>query len=517
MPLLVHAGISNGVVNLSDINGQNGFVINGVSENDYSGRSLGHAGDVNGDGFDDVIIGAQRADVKGTEDVGSTYVVYGSDLGLPSPLNLTDLNGENGIVIHGVSQGYESGSSVSYAGDVNGDGVDDLIIGIPESTFTRASAYVVFGSKSGLPSPINLADINSVNGFVIKREVNKFWHGSSVSHAGDINGDGTDDLIIGISGADANGIENAGNAYVVYGNNSGFPNPLNLPDLDGNNGFIINGVASWDITGSSVSNAGDVNADGFDDLIIGAPWANYNESINAGKAYVVFGNDSGLPNPLNLADLNGVNGFVINGINSLDQVGQSVSNAGDINGDGIDDMLIGSLATENDGKKTFVVFGSDSELPNPLNLDLLNGNNGFVLVGGDGDLSGESVSFAGDVNSDGIDDIIIGSRRGNSQAGKAYVVYGSVFGLPNPLYLADLNGNNGFFINGVNQGDLAGDPVSYAGDVNGDGVDDLIVGAPYADANENIDAGSSYVVYGLGDIIFQNDFDYNLISSFIWQ
>ena len=139
-------------------------------------------------------------------------------------------------------------------------------------------------------------------------------------------------------------------------------NFLNLSDLNGTNGFLINGIAAYDYSGSSVSNAGDINGDGIDDLIIGAPFASPNGISEAGQSYVVFGGRNlGSGGSLNLFDLNGTNGFLINGIAAADFLGSSVSNAGDINGDGIDDLIIGARNADPNGKydagQSYVVFG----------------------------------------------------------------------------------------------------------------------------------------------------------------
>ena len=442
----------------------------------------------------------------------------------PAAINLSVLDGSNGFgfVLDGEAAADRSGYAVSAAGDINGDGIDDLIIGANRADPNGNSSgrsYVVFGSATGLPNPFNLSDLNGSNGFVLNGEAAGDRSGISVSGAGDINGDGIDDLIIGASRADPNG-SYSGRSYVVFGSDTGLPNPFNLSSLNGSNGFVLNGEAEFDLSGRPVSAAGDINDDGIDDLVIGADAADPNDNMNAGRSYVVFGSDIVLPNPFELSDVNGGNGIELNGETAEDRSGDSVSSAGDINDDGIEDLIIGAFGAESNGSnagRSYVVFGTDSGLSNPFELSSLNGLNGFVLNGeASSDFSGYSVSAAGDINGDGIDDLAIGANRadpnGNNNAGRSYVVFGSDGGLSNPFELSSLNGLNGFVLNGEAADDDSGASVSGAGDINGDGIDDLIIGASRADPNGNDSAGRSHVVFG-SDTGLPNPFNLSSLNG----
>ncbi|MCC5612280.1 hypothetical protein LC612_37560 [Nostoc sp. CHAB 5834] len=496
-------------LNVSDLNGTNGFIINGIAPGESSNVSVSNGGDINGDGIDDLIIGAPTADPNDNYSAGQSYVVFGGrNLGSGGSLNASDLNGTNGFLINGIAESDFSGTSVSNGGDINGDGIEDLIIGAsnagPNENFPGQS-YVVFGGRNlGSGGSLNPSDLNGTNGFIINGiGITGGSLGTSVSNGGDINGDGIDDLIIGASNAASNGNFSAGQSYVVFGGrNLGSGGSLNASDLNGTNGFIINGIAQDDTSGFSVSNGGDINGDGIDDLIIGAVNADPNGNFSAGQSYVVFGGRNlGSGGSLNASDLNGTNGFLINGIAAGDSLGVSVSNGGDINGDGIDDLIIGASGAG----QSYVVFGGKNlGSGGTINLSDLNGTNGFLINGiTAGGSLGVSVSNGGDINGDGLDDLIIGasstSPNGNFSAGQSYVVFGGRnLGSGGSLNASDLNGTNGFFINGIAIYDQLGISVSNEGDINGDGFDELIIGAFGGSPKGNFYPEQSYVVVVFG-------------------
>jgi len=496
---------------LSTLNGANGFVCNGIEAGDLSGRTVFGAGDVNGDGVEDFVIGAPYADPNGT-DSGESYVVFGgAGVGVGGALELSSLNGASGFVINGIDVGDLSGWSVSTAGDVNGDGFDDLIFGARRADPNGADSgesYVVFGGPGvGAGDALELSSLNGGNGFVLNGIDTGDWSGWSVSGAGDVNGDGSDDIIIGAHGADPNGLF-SGESYVVFGGPGvGAGGTLELSALNGANGFVITGIDTYDYSGRSVSCAGDINGDGFTDLIIGAFIADPNGD-RSGESYVVFGG-AGLVagGVLELSSLNGANGFVINGIDAGDVSGRSVSGAGDVNGDGFNDLIIGASGAGPNGQgsagESHVVFGAPGiGAGGALELSTLDGANGFVINGIDvGDRSGRSVSGAGDINGDGFEDLIIGAPVADPNgefSGASYVVFGGLgVGAGGALELSSLNGANGFVCNGIDAIDSSGRSVSGAGDVNGDGFDDIIIGAFYAGPN-GLFSGESYVVFGRG-------------------
>lgn len=428
-------------INISSINGDNGFFIRGNAPHSLAGRSVSSAGDVNGDGIADVIVGAFPQYYP----VYNSFVVFGSREGFPR--TISQLNGTNGFTIIG------AGDDVSGIGDINDDGFDDVIVnGYP------ANNYVVFGSGEGFPASLNPATLDGSNGFNINTNAppSNSDIRSKISGAGDVNGDGISDLIVGTSNA----------SYVVYGSRAGFLSNFDVSTLNGSNGFTLN-------AGYPVNSAGDINADGIDDLIVGGN-------------KVIFGNSQGFPASFDISTLNGVNGFSINGASNA-------TNAGDVNADGINDLIL-----SNGSNQTYLIFGNREGFAATIDVSTLNGINGFTING-----AGFAVSGAGDFNGDGVDDILIGGASTSPLTNRniesaSYIVYGRRAGFSASIDLANLDGTDGFPINSLisDPGWLTdvtlGFSVSAAGDVNGDGLDDVILGSPNSERN----AGYGVVIFG---------------------
>ena len=213
--------------------GNGGFVINGIDPLDFSGRSVSGAGDVNGDGLADVVIGARGADPAGILFAGESYVVFGKADGTPVSLAAVAAGNGGGFVMYGIDMYDFSGWSVSGAGDINGDGLADVIVGAKgadqdDSTFAGES-YVVLGKADS--TPVQLSDVVAgTGGFVITGIDSGDGSGWSVARAGDVNGDGMADVAVGALGANPGGEPQAGESYVVF-------SPVVRGDLDGD-GFV---------------------------------------------------------------------------------------------------------------------------------------------------------------------------------------------------------------------------------------------------------------------------------------
>jgi hypothetical protein len=417
-------------------------------ENAYFGYSVSTAGDVNGDGYSDVIVGAYQYD-NGESNEGRAYVYLGSVTGLATTAAWTAESDQASA---------EFGLSVSTAGDVNGDGYSDVIVGAAyydNGESNEGRAFVYLGSSSGLATTAAwTAESDQANS----------WFSFSVSTAGDVNGDGYSDVIVGANQYN-NGESDEGRAYVYLGSASGLAT-----------------TAAWTAEsdqananfGYSVSTAGDVNGDGYSDVIVGANEYNNGES-DEGRAYVYLGSASGLATTAT---------WTAESDQATAYFGYSVSTAGDVNGDGYSDVIVGAYQYDNGRSnegRAYVYLGSASGLAITAAWTAESNQVNAVF--------GNSVSTAGDVNGDGYSDVIVGALfydNGESNEGRAYVYYGSADGLStSSAWTAGSNQDTALF----------GTSVSTAGDVNGDGYSDVIVGARFYDNGES-NEGRAYVYLG---------------------
>ncbi len=415
-----------------------GIAITGIEQPDRSGHSVSGVGDVNGDGFDDILIGANTADGVGnmSESAGESYVIFGRST-VPQSISLASL-GSGGVTIYGIDRHDQSGISVSGAGDINGDGFADLLIGAPYTDGSSnlklfsGESYVVFGAAS-MPQTIHLSSLGSAGVTIFGANAGD-QSGRSVSRAGDVNGDGIDDLIIGadFAAGKLNTPPGAGQSYLIYGSTT-LPQTIDLSNL-GNRGVVLYGSELSDHSGFAVSDAGDVNADGFDDLLINALNGSGpgNSVDQGGDTYLVFGG-AALPQSISLDSL-GTRGITISGSGVQDYAGSALGSAGDVNNDGFGDIVISAYRADGvgnlkaDSGETYLIFGN-AVLPNNISLGNL-GPLGVTIYGAQtGDWAGFSVKGSGDVNGDGFDEILITAPLADiaigSNYGQAYVIFGS--------------------------------------------------------------------------------------------
>ena len=427
-----------------NVNSVADVILTGEAANNFFGYSVAAAGDVNSDGYSDVLVGAYGYNTY----TGRSYIYYGGAV----------MNNSPDVIMTGENANDQFGYSVSEAGDVNGDGYRDLLIGANGNNSSTGSAYIFYGGTS----------MDNIYDLIFYGEFPDDNYGASVSTAGDVNGDGYSDVLMGAPDYDSN----TGKVYIYFGGSS----------MDNINDLSMTGENIDNYFGTSAASAGDLNMDGYSDLIIGAPGA----EGYAGRAYAYYGGSS-------MDDLADV---ILNGENSNDEFGTSVSSAGDVNGDGFDDIIAGAPGYDSFRGRAYIFFGG-----------VLLNNTSDLTITGEATVTyfGYSVSNAGDVNGDGYSDVITGAYGYNSIAGKAYL---------------NMYGMNGTFLSTLNMsgsGTLVqfGQSVSSAGDVNGDGFPDIIVGAP----SFGPPVGNAYIFFGginmdnIADVTFTGEASDNRLGQ----
>lgn len=409
--------------------------------------------DVNGDGFDDVIVGAPAAVPSGGTDPGTASVFLGGPSGITAAPQR---------ILAGVVHGGRFGYSVANAGDVNGDGFADLVVGASGAT---SGGQPEVGSAS-----VFLGGANGVSGTpqrVLEGSAAMSRFGNTVASAGDVNGDGYADLVVGAFSANAVGRSYAGAVSVFLGSVDGIPDaPLR----------VLEGMETFDGFGWSVAGAGDVDGDGYSDIVVGAKFANRGGRTYTGTVSVFHGSATGIA---------ATPRRVLEGRERGDDFGWSVASAGDINGDGYSDIVVGALQEASShwmlggfasvflGSATGVAAAPQRVLERPMRIDNF----------------GHSVSIAGDVNGDGYADLVVGAPfivGSYSDRGIVSVYLGGEAGAPAAPHRV---------LEGPRTDDF-GWSVTGAGDVNGDGYADLVVGAPSAVVGDRGPIGTASLFVG---------------------
>jgi hypothetical protein len=495
-----------------------GLQISGATADDRLGKSVASAGDINGDGHDDLIIGANEGSPQSRDMAGLVTVVFGQNGRTTSTVDTIQLAPSVGFKVLGKAAVDWLGFSVSGAGDVNEDGIDDFIMGAPQfdppSRDSAGAAVVIFG-KRGTWADIDLASFTSGSaGFWILGAATGDQLGYSVSGAGDVNGDGADDVIVGASTASPADRSRAGACYVLFGHS----NATAFTDIDlvnfqsGQTGFRIRGARARDSLGTTVSGAFDINDDGYSDVLVGANSydGTASDRVDCGAAYVIFGHSTGTSfTEIDLVDLSSNRGFQITGALAENSFGKAVSSAGDFNHDGCDDIVVGvpqaSPSALNYAGGVCILFGHKAPTPFP-NVDMLTfttGATGLMVLGGVAeDQFGYSVSGGSDVNGDGIHDIVVGILRLQGSPSVTYVIYGRT-GVPSASIdlRAGLSTAEGFKITSGAQGDANGRAVGMAGDFDGDGVGDIVTGALTNSQSGRNFGGAAFLIYGQTSVL----------------
>ncbi len=437
----------------------------GEDSSDYSGWSVATGGDANGDGYDDILIGAAY-DSDAHSNAGQTYLIFGRSSGFSQDTDLSRADAS----FRGEDAGDWSGYCVDFAGDVNGDGYDDLLISAfyDDDAHTDAGqVYLIFGKSSGWAMD---TDLSAASASFFGEEASD-EAGRSVAGAGDVNNDGYDDFLIGAPYNDEVA-GSAGQVYLILGKSSGWSMDTDLSGASA----TFRGEAGGDIAGNSVDGAGDVNRDGFDDIIIGSPYNSDAHFWYSGQAYLIFGKASGWAMDTSL----GSSSASFYGEDAWDYAGYSVSGAGDVNGDGYCDILIGA-SEDSDAHswysgQVYLVLGKASGWA--MNTDLSAASASFWGENAN-DEAGAQVTDAGDLNADGYDDFMIAAPyndQAHGDAGQVYVIMGKASGWAMDR---DLSTAEASYL-GESSGDWIGYPsfgkqIGGGGDVNGDGYDDMLM------------------------------------------
>ncbi|GGX62110.1 hypothetical protein GCM10011309_10060 [Litorimonas cladophorae] len=455
-------------INLDTLAAEDGFLVAGEAGGDYL-RPVSSAGDFNGDGIDDFVIGATGVDLF-APNAGASYIIFGQEGDFAETdetgqqiIDLSALTPAQGLVFVGGEDSGRLGYDVSDAGDVNGDGIADLLLSDTDY-LSDGGVFVVYGTTETLGETaadgrhvVDLSNLTADQGFLVTNASSGYFLGFTVAAVGDINSDGIDDF--GLSDPTGQGA-----AYVIFGSPDGSGTPdssglsvLSLAELSASEGIQIIGTdASPTTVGISVAGIGDFNGDGFNDVLVGA-----SDSFGSGtgEAYVIFGDETGFGSDdgeggllLDVSTLTADQGVLLSGLPGS-FAGFRAEGIGDFNNDGFADVIITSANLS----FSTIIFGGDEvgalndDGQSVVNLGDLGALEGLTLVG---NRLGDGLSAAGDVNGDGVDDVVVGLFGQPNGSASALVLFGGqqFEGLSETLAFVDENTTSAFVATSLGEG-----------------------------------------------------------------
>ena len=391
-----------------------------------------------------------------------------------SVFDLNSIDGSNGVVFTSSNAGDNFAFSTA-SGDFNCDGNGDFAV---SAISNPGAVYIFYGGQNSYPTSITAQSLNHTTGAIIYGIKSTDQFGFHISNIGDFNGDKCDDLAIGAPSASPSGQTDIGQVYILYGS-SNITTPISVGEFNGLNGFTITGANAKDTLGSSLGGmrGGDINGDGKDDLLIGAPGANN----KAGMVYAIYGSKN-LPDSFSIKDLNATMGVTFQGIYNA---GISVNMAGDANNDGFCDMLF-SLEGVNNNQGAAVLYYGNSTMPSTVKMSSI-GKNGMEIIGNNAQHInvgyGINQGYIGDVNGDGKADfaVEVDSTYSTQCCSEVIVIYGSSKPYPRTITYSEQSPSipiAGFIMTSSNGAStfLTGPMVPRtAGDFNNDGIDDIVI------------------------------------------
>ncbi|MFC1780447.1 carboxypeptidase regulatory-like domain-containing protein [Patescibacteria group bacterium] len=449
----------------------------GENVDDESGKSVSGIGDVNNDGYNDFIIGADGNDDGGSH-AGQTYLIFGKESGWSMD---TDLSSADASFL-GEEIDDASAYTISSAGNVNNDNYDDFLIGAyfnDEGGSEAGQTYLILGKGSGWSMDTDLSNADA--SFIGENDADV--SGIVLSDIGDVNGDNYDDFAIGAPGYAAS-FPITGKIYIIFGKASGWSSDVDLSTA----GASFIGINEGSSSCRAVSGLGDINNDNFDDFAVGC-YDDDQVASSAGQTFIILGKSSGWTSGNSIVDEADAS---FTGEDESDNSGNAVSSVGNVNNDDYSDFIIGAYHDEEGGSysgQTYLILGKASGWS--MSTSLSTADASFLGENPD-DYSGISVSGAGDVNNDTYDDFIIGSGNPEEDvAGETYLIMGKASGWSMDTSLSEADAS---FV-GENSTDHSSYSLSGIGDTNDDDYDDFLISAPFNSEGGNR-AGQTYIILG---------------------